>query len=181
MRWTERARGSLPMHANTATVEVLDLGDVVRDVVNDADTIRGARTDDALEHLANSLGEDLPVAPREIGGGTHRAKVIAPFARRERSASKLSIRQLDTVASQGLVHRSDVIGADLMPEATRAGVDEHRELAGGQLEGSGRILVEHFFDDLHLEEMIAAPQRAELIASSLLGACRDEGRIGIAQ
>ena len=80
-----------------------------------------------------------------------------------------------------LVHDLDVVGADLVSEPARSGVDEHGELTGTQTEHARDAGVEDFVDPLHLEEVVPAAERSELVAPALLRARRHARGIGTRQ
>ena len=96
----------------------------------------------------------MAVGEGEVGRGRHRREVRLPLRRRGRRAGELAVGQHDAVAAPGGVHRADVVGADLVAEAARAGVDEHRHLALRQPEGGGGRLVEDVLDPLQLDAVV---------------------------
>jgi hypothetical protein len=65
-----------------------------------------------------------------------------------------------------------------MAEAPRAGVDQHRHLVLAQAERLGRSRIEDPRHALHLEEVVARPERAELISAAQPGALRHRRRLG---
>jgi hypothetical protein len=66
----------------------------------------------------------------------------------------------------GLVHRPDVVGADLVTEPARPGVDHHADLAVTQPEGLRSRLVVDLGHRLHLEKVVARAQAADLAQAS---------------
>jgi len=73
---TESPRRALPVNAERAAAEFLRLGDVVGDVVDDAEI---SDVGNAVEHLADPVGEHLPIGPREIGGRAHGREIGLSF------------------------------------------------------------------------------------------------------
>ena len=69
-------------------------------------------------------------------------------------------------------------GAHLVAETARAAVDHHRDRAELEAERPRRVLVVDALDLLHLEEVVARSQRAELIAAARLRALADRAGIG---
>ena len=109
---------------------------------------------------ADAVGEHLTVGEREVRGGAHRREVVAPLGRRERRARELAIGQRDAVARERRVHRAHVVGAHLVAEAARAGVDEHRDLAlAKRPRASAASASKMRVDALDLEEVVAAAER----------------------
>ena len=74
------------------------------------------------------------------------------------------------MAGDRRVHPLHVVGADLVAEAARAGVDQDRDLALAQAEGLGDRRVDDPLHRLHLDEVVARAHRAELARAALLGA-----------
>src|SRR5262249_62059540 len=65
------------------------------------------------------------------------------------------------------------IGTDLMAEAPRAGVDEHRHLHLSEPECARRLVVEKRVDALHFDEVVAGAHGPDLPAASFLGPLGD--------
>jgi hypothetical protein len=59
----------------------------------------------------------------------------------------------------------------------RSGVDEDGDLPFVETEHAGSASIEHFVDDLHLQEVVATSQRSELRMTSLTGALGNATRI----
>jgi hypothetical protein len=72
-----------------------------------------------------------------------------------------------------------VVGADLVPEATRPAVDHDADLAVPQPERLGRDRVVHVGDALHLEEVIAGTEAAHLAETAFDGPRADLVGIGV--
>lgn len=111
--------GALAVHAQEprlpVDVVVLELGQVVRDVVEQVElgvTERGG------ERLAGGDGEELAVGASVVRGRGHRTQVVAPLSRRHRRARQLRVGHGDAVARHGCLHDADVVGADLMAQTT---------------------------------------------------------------
>jgi hypothetical protein len=79
------------------------------------------------------------------------------------------------------VHAADVVGADLVAQASRSGVDQDGDLPGAQSEGGRRRLVEDPVHDLHFDEVVARADRAELVAAPVLRLVGDLVGVGAAQ
>src|SRR6202007_884664 len=109
------------------------------------------------------MGDQLAVAPREVRGCRHSAKIGLALRRGERRAGRLAIGERDPIWRHDLVHEPHVFGAGLMAEPPRAGVDEDRNLVLEQPEGRGASAIKDLSDALNLEEMIAGSERTELI------------------
>src|SRR5687768_9561856 len=73
------------------------------------------------------------------------------------------------MAPEGPARDVERVGADLMPEPPRAGVDHHRDLTEPDAERARSRLVMDLVDHLDLEEVIAGAERAELTSPSLAG------------
>ena len=111
------------VHAQGACLAVdgmgFDLGEVVRHVVEQVQRCRGF----LLEHPPCRLGEQLAVGASVVGRRGHRGQVGLALGRADGHARQLAVRHLNAVAAHGVSHLVDVIGADLVAQAARAGVD----------------------------------------------------------
>ncbi len=178
----ERARGALAVHAHRALLPVdavhLAFGDVVRHVVDQlhAEPLP-ARAEDLLEGRADLVQHHLPVGEGEVAGAGHGREVLAGLRRAERRAGELPVGQLDPGARRHARHPAHVVGADLVAEPARAGVDHHHHLAGADAEGARGPLVEHVRDDLDLEEVVARAEAADLRAPALEGPAAHRRRV----
>ena len=110
------------MHVDAVDVVVLELREVVRDVVQQA---QFSLRSDPRERAAGHLGEQLAVGAAEVRRRGHRAEITLSLPRANRGARELQIRGRDAELAHGGLHRTDVVGADLVAEPTRAGVDHH--------------------------------------------------------
>ena len=156
LRWTQQVLAAV----------ALQLGHVVGHVV-DQRQAAVLLAQDAAEDLAGRVGDGLAVGEGEVGRRAHGAEVLLPLRRGEGRAGQLAVRQLDAVARHHRVHAAHVVRADLVAEAAGAGVDEHRELTFPESQDVGRRLVEDAVHLLHLDEVVAGADRAELPAAPL--------------
>jgi hypothetical protein len=155
------------VHAQLATVVALELGDVVRHVVDLARALGGVAADRPSHGLADAVGDGLPVGPGEVGRGGHRTQVGAALGRAHRRAGELAVRQRDPVALQGGVHPAHEVGTDLVAEPARARVDQHGQLPLLEPERRGRADLVDALDPLELEEVVARAERADLPLAAL--------------
>ncbi len=173
MAGRERARRPLAVHAELA-LAALDLvtfrlGDVVRHVVHQRHAEPLSRPAEKLrERLTNQVHEQLPVSPGEVGRRPHRPEVPPTLGRIDRGADELSVRKVDAVLLRRVAKLLDGVLADLVAEASRPRMDHHADAALRQAQHRSRLLVEHLVDDLHLDEVVAAAQRAALVLASLV-------------
>ena len=145
--------------------------------VVDEPELRPRSRQQAAEHLPDAVADDVPVAEAEVGRGGHGGVIAPPLGRGEGRAGELAVGQGDPVAAYGRVHGPDVVGADLVAQAARAGVDQHGDLAQGEAEPAGHRLVVDDVDDLDLHEVVSSAERAELVLSADLGAVRHLARL----
>ncbi len=177
MARTEGARRALAVHVELAPLAVhdmlLDLAGVVRDVVKQ----RQARfRDDLREGLAHEMREDLPVGQRAVDRRAHGAEIILAQRGVDRRAGELAVGQDDAVARRGDGHFLQELGADLMPETARAAMDADHDVVFANTEGLRCPGVEDLHDLLYFEIMIAAAERAHLVALAFLGVLGDAVR-----
>ena len=155
----------------------LALGDVVGHVV---DELHAEALVACPEHLlkgaAHLVHHHLAVGEGEVAGAGHGRQVVPALRRGHRRAGELAVGQLEA-EPVGRVHAGEVVGAGLVAEAARARVDHHHHLAGRDPEGGGRLAVEDLVDHLHLEEMVAGAQAADLRQAALQGLPAD--RVGV--
>jgi stage III sporulation protein SpoIIIAA len=71
-----------------------------------------------------------------------------------------------------------VVGADLVTEPARPGVDHHAHLTGAQPKGLRGLLVIDLSHGLHLEEVVTRPQTADLAQAAVHRAVTDLRRVG---
>ena len=167
---TECAGRSFAVHAELLAAVFLHFGDVVGDVVDEPQTPGVAER--ALEHSADGMGNRLAVRPCEVRRRAHRTKIRTPLRRIERRTGQLAIRQLDPVLRHDSIHLAHVVGAHLVSQSPRAGVDEHRDTAGLQAKYLGCSGVEHLLHSLDLHEVIPRAQGAQLSGTALAGPLR---------
>jgi len=140
----------------------LQLCHVVSDVVHLPGSLCGAAVNRRGHRLTNPVGHRLPVCPGEVRGAVHRCQICLPLRRRERRTGELAIREDDSVAVEHCVHPFNVVRADLMTQAARAGVDQHGDLALAQAECTCGVRVEDPLDHLHLDEVVTRSHRSQL-------------------
>ena len=135
----------------------------------------------ALEGAAHLVGDALAVRPGEVRRRPHGAQVGRGLGRAQRGAGELPVRQDDAPAGELAGDVAYVIGADLVAEAPRAAVDHHGGHAAFEPHGAGRLLVVDLVHFLHLEEVVARAERAELVAAPALRALAHRARVGVGQ
>ena len=74
-----------------------------------------------------------------------------------------------------------VVVAHLVAKPARAAMNHHRDLALEQSHHLGCRLVKDLVHDLYFEEMIAAPERAELARAAFQRAVGDVRRLGLVE
>jgi hypothetical protein len=172
-------RGALSMHAQAAWCPVdgvrLELGEIVRDVVDQAQ----ATEPGAGEGGPGGVAEQLPVGPPVVGGGRHRGQVALALRRLHRRTGQLLVGDTDAVPAHRRLHGAYVVGADLVAQPPRSTVDHHAEQVGPQAQRLGDRGVVDLLDRLHLQEMVARSEAAELPAPPLAGPVPDRPRIGV--
>ena len=127
----EGARGALAVHAHGALRAVhhvhLPLGDVVGTRRRRAP--RRAPPSSRRKTCSNAPRTSCSIICRlatgEVAGARHRGEVLAGLGRAERRAGELPVGQLDAGARRHARHPPSVVGADLVAEPARAGVDHH--------------------------------------------------------
>ena len=82
-----------------------------------------------LEDFTRGLGEQLPVGAPVVGRRGHRRQIRLAFGGADGYARQLAIGNLNPIAGHGLFHLPDVIGADLVTQSPRAGVDHDADPA----------------------------------------------------
>src|SRR5215467_8570990 len=83
--------------------------------------------EDSLEGASGGMCNALPVRPRKICGCGHRMEISLTFRGMNRSAGQLAVRNMKTVAAHRLIQLRDVIGAHLMAQTTRTGMNEKHD------------------------------------------------------
>ena len=94
------------------------------------------------------------------------------------NAGELPVGHVDAVAAHALVHVAQVVGTDLVAQATRPGVDEHDDLVFMKAQCLRNRRLEDAVDVLNFQEVVAGAERAHLRQAALLGAIADGGRVG---
>ncbi len=160
----------------------LELSDVVADVVDRAQAMFTRRVPEhLLEHAAHLVRHELPVGERVVRRSGHRAEVLPPLRRVERRAAELPVGERDAVARRRGDHRTHRLVAHLVAKPPRTRVDRHdhpaldepeRRRGGGVVDG---------VDRLHLEEVVARAEGAELAPAALERALRNGRGVGVRQ
>ena len=83
------------------------------------------------------------------------------------------------VAGHGRLHDADVVGADLVAQASRSAVDHHAHAAQPEPERGGDVFVVDVVDDLYLEEVVAGTQAAHLADAAKQGSFADVPDLGV--
>src|SRR5208283_183101 len=120
----------------------------------------------------------LPVGAAVIGGRGHRRQIGLALGGTDRYTCQLAIGYGNAVVAHGVFHLSDVIGADLVAESARAGVDHDadRVLCQSHLCGRGRVV--DAVDGLYFQEVVAGAEAADLTEPAFDGPVADRGRVG---
>mmetsp|Transcript_22187 Transcript_22187/g.66393 ORF Transcript_22187/g.66393 Transcript_22187/m.66393 type:complete len:255 (+) Transcript_22187:57-821(+) len=121
----ECACGAFPVHEQLLAVPIdhvlLDLGDVVRDVVDDVHVQVFRRL---VEHLGECLpgqkGHRRPVHPSVIGRRRHAFHVVLAFNRIDPRTSQLAVVRFDVIPRHGTLHLDERIRGDLVAQAPAA-------------------------------------------------------------
>ncbi len=149
--------------APAAHLVLFELGEIVGHVVYERhEVVAGRRAEGGGERLPGGVGEHVTVRPCEVGRSRHRPQVALPLRRVDRDTGELPVRHLDAVRSHGALHRVQLVGAGLVAEAPAAAVDHHAHHALGEAERLRRRRIFDTLDHLHLEKVVAGPERAEL-------------------
>src|SRR5215218_5656087 len=159
---TERPRGSLAVDQHLLTGVLLELGVVVREVVEYLQTLLLRVEADGGEGLPREVGDELPIGEGEVGRGGHGFEVGLSLRALYGSGGQLPVHELDAVPRGRLQKALDVFLADLVSEAPGAGVDQDRDPTLPKTEGSCGLLVVDLVHVLHLEEVVARAQSPEL-------------------
>src|SRR5688500_17191577 len=163
------------MHDKSAAVVLLDLGDVVRDVVQDFDTVFAKLV---FPGAPNAGCDDLPICKSKVRRCRHRAQIVFALFRLDGRAGELAIGQRDPIFRHRFHHRADAVRRHLVAEAAGAGVNLDDDLAEADAEAPRFVFVEHSLDDIDLDAMIAGADSPEWSAAALFGACGDGAGIG---
>src|SRR4030095_14783719 len=108
----------------------LELRGVVAHVVDDREPeLAWIPTEDAPEHLAHAMRDDLAVGERRVRRGVHGREVGLALRRAERGAGELAIADADAVARHQLIEPAQIVAPDLMTEAAGATVQHDQDLA----------------------------------------------------
>src|SRR5918911_4750842 len=159
---TKRAGGSLAMHQHLAATVLLELCVVVRKVIQNTQTMLFRTEPSHLKSPSGKVRDKLPVREREIGRAGHSSEVSLPLRALYRGRGELPVPELDAVSRRYLYKALYIILADLVSEAARAAVDQYSDLPERETKSLGSLLVVDLVHVLHLEEVVAGPQGAEL-------------------
>ena len=130
MTGREGARGALAVDEHVAPAVALALGDVVGDVVDLPRAGRRVGAEHAADRLAHVVRHRVAVGPREVGRRRHGGEVGLALGRGRGRAGELAVGQRGSRGAPSAASmRLDVVRADLVAEAARAGVDERRDRA----------------------------------------------------
>src|SRR5262249_30205121 len=127
-------RGALAMHQQGTRLAIddvpLELSGVVGDVVHHVHAeFLGGTPKYTAKNLTNAVQNHLAVGEGHVDAAFHGGKVIASFRRIEWGTGQFTIEDLNAVLA--LHHPQEdlqVIGRDLMSEATAAAVKHHHDL-----------------------------------------------------
>ena len=149
------------------------LGDVVGHVVQEFHAQVFPRlAEHAGEHLARLLHQQLPVAEPVVGGRPHGSDIAPALRALGRGAGELPVGEFDAVLFVRVAELDQGVVAHLIPQPAGAGVDHHADHVFFKAEHAGDFRVDDGIDDLHFHEVIAAAQRAALLAAALDGVRR---------
>ena len=180
MTRAEGARRAFPVHVELALAPVgavlFHLAGVVRHVVEER---QPRLRQHAAEDLPHQVGEDLAVGERAVDPCAHRAEIVLADLGINRRAGELAIGKTDAVLRGGDRHPLQEIGADLVPEASRAAVDHHHDVAERKAVRPRDRLVVHAGHFLHFEIVVAAAERTHLVALALFRLRRDATGLGV--
>src|SRR5215831_9186256 len=90
-RWSKSAGCALSMNAKPLASKLLDLGDVVSDVVDQAEPRIRSTPKHTAESFAHPVREHLPIGPGEICSRAHRPEIVAPVPGRKGRACQLPV------------------------------------------------------------------------------------------
>ena len=173
----ESTRRTLAMDADVPAAVTLDLDDVVRHVVELQRGVCHRRPQDPPCCFAHLMRHRMAIGEREVGGGGHRSQIGPPFRGRLGRARELPVGERDAVPRERGVHGPYVVGAHLVAEPARAGMDENRDLPLAEAEDTGRFGVEDPLHPLDLDEVVPGADRAHLAGAAKAGSLRDRARI----
>jgi hypothetical protein len=101
---------------------------------------------EVAEDPARVVPDDLSVGERAVDGSAHSTKIALADFRLDRAAGQLAIRQGNSRLCRGCHHLSQELGADLVPEPSRAAMDGHHDLLLVKTEIFRRFKIEDFSD-----------------------------------
>ena len=176
----ERTRRSLPVNQQPSTLSVdvvlLDLRVVVSDVVDRPDIAR-VEAAAALKRRAHEVRDHLSVGERAVRASRDGREVSRPLRTADRRAGHLPVRDREPVADARRAEFLQVVLPDLVSEGARPRVNGDDDLTFAQSVRGGGLHVEHALDVLHLEVVVARPQRAHLLELTLFGECAHRGGV----
>ena len=112
------------------------------------------------------MRDHLPVGEGGVGGAVRRREVVLALRRPERRAGQLLILHRNAVPPHGFLEHLEKIAGYLVAETAGPAVDHHHDLiVAGDPERRRCHGVKDpvVGGDLHLQVMVAGPQRAELM------------------
>ncbi len=183
---SEGPRGAFAMHAHVdhpfSHRVGFQLGHVVRDIVNLEEMMVFQFPGQHLfERTSDMVGQHLAVGKCIIGGGLHGGVVVSAFRAAQWRTDQLAIGQIDAVFAHGFLEEIDIVGADLMPEAPRSAMDLDHHLPDEDTDSPGDHFVRDPIDHVHLDEVVAGPQRADLALATVARTHADFFRIRAGQ
>ena len=167
------------LHAGPAHRVLFNLCHVVGDVINLVEVVRPhLARQHFLKGAPDVVCQRLAVGKGKVRRAGHRAEILLSFLGLKGRAYQFAVGKLDAIVVHRLLKARDIVLADLVAKAARAAVDLHHRLAGEQTEALGRGLVVNRGDGIHLNEVIAGAQRADLAASTFPRLVRNVFGIG---
>ncbi len=127
----------------------LELSHVVGDLVQGFDLLR-RDPQHFLKRLPGEVGHRLPVREGAIRPGVHRREISPAFLALDRSADQFLLSDRDPVFLARPFEDLEVIGADLVAERPRTGVDREDDLPREEPE---RVRPDFIVDFIHVLDL----------------------------
>ena len=118
------------------------------------------------EDFARLVSQELAVAPGVVGRARIAPRYDWPSGLRTGAQASCQSGSSKPYRFGSVLERRQVVVADLVAQAARAGMDQHGDLAFAQAHHLGGSLVEHAVDDLDFQKVIAGAERAALVKSA---------------
>src|SRR5665809_126841 len=152
---------------------LFELRQVVADVVYEMHLeVLGRTPQDGLERRADSVHQHLPVGKREVATRVHSSPVALGKFVAEWYARKLTVGWVVSERVAEPVDGTQIVGARLVAQTARTGMDHHAHLIFVEPQQPGRGPIADVVHDLNFEKVVARSQTAELTLPPLLGALR---------